>query len=38
MDLPDYDQELNFAWRIKLDIRQALNIPSIDNVTPQAYV
>lgn len=38
MDLPDYDEELNFSWRVKIDIREALNIPSIENVVPQVYV
>jgi len=29
---------LNFKWRIKIDIREALNIPNIDNMMPQVYV
>jgi hypothetical protein len=37
-DLPDYDQELIFKWRVKIDVREAINIPSIDNLMPQVYV
>ena len=37
-DLPDYDEDLNFKWRVRVDIREALNIPSLDSMAPQAYV
>jgi hypothetical protein len=36
--LPDYDDELTFKWRVKIDIREAINVPSIDSLLPQAYV
>jgi hypothetical protein len=37
-DLPDLDSNLEFAFRVRVDIRCAMNVPSANDLTPQAYV
>ncbi len=36
--MPDFDSELEFVWRIRLEIREALNIPDNDGIKPQVFV
>ena len=37
-DLPDLDANLDFAWRVRVDVRCASNVPTANDLTPQAYV
>ncbi len=38
MELPDFDTNLDFSWRIRLEVREALNIPDNNSTKPQVFV
>jgi hypothetical protein len=37
-DLPDFDETMNFNWRVRIEIREALNVPLADGMLPQVIV
>lgn len=38
VELPDFDTNLEFSWRIRLEVREALNIPDNNSTKPQVFV
>lgn len=36
--LPDFDETMSFDWRVRVEIREALNIPLTDGMVPQVSV
>lgn len=36
--LPDFDEAMSFDWRVRVEIREALNIPLTDSMIPQVAV
>jgi hypothetical protein len=36
--LPDFDESMSFDWRVRVEVREALNIPLTDGLVPQVSV
>lgn len=36
--MPDFDETMSFEWRVRVEVREALNIPLTDGLIPQVSV